>query len=40
MDFEGELEKVLEAIGIRMIISGLRFAVEKDIDALDIGFKI
>jgi len=40
MDFEGELEKVPEATGIRMIISGLRFAVEKDIDALDIGFKI
>ncbi|RLE71255.1 MAG: chromate resistance protein [Thermoprotei archaeon] len=40
MDFEDELEKVPEAKGIRMIISGLRFAVKKDMDALEIGFKI
>jgi len=40
MDFEGELENVPEGIGIRMIVSGLRFAVENDIDAINIGFKI
>jgi len=40
MDFEGELKNVPEGIGIRMIISGLRFAVKNDIDAINIGFKI
>ena len=40
MDIRGELEKVPEAKGIMMIISGLRFAAKNDFDAIEIGFKI
>ena len=40
MDIEGELEKSPEAKGIKMIISGLRFAAKDDMEALNIGFKI
>ena len=40
MDFEGGLEALPEAAGIKMVISGLRFAAASDEEALEIGFKI
>jgi len=40
MDFEGGLEALPDAAGIKMVISGLRFAAASDEEALEIGFKI
>lgn len=40
MDFEGGLEAAPEAAGIKMVISGLRFAAASDDEALETGFKI
>ncbi len=40
MDIEGELDKVPEAKGIKMIISGLRFAAKDDSEVVNLGLKI
>ena len=39
-DIKGELEKVLEAKGIKSLLTGLRFMTKDDYETLEIGMKI
>jgi len=39
-DIEGELEKAPEAVGIKALLSGLRFMTENDYETLEMGVNI
>jgi len=39
-DIEGEIDKVPEARGIRMVFDGLRFITENDYETIELGMKI
>jgi len=40
VDIEGELDKVPEARGIRMVLEGLRFITRDDRETIELGMKI
>lgn len=39
-DIEGEIDKVLEARGIKALFSGLRLVTKDDYETLELGFRI
>ncbi|OYT48170.1 MAG: chromate resistance protein [Desulfurococcales archaeon ex4484_42] len=39
-DIEGEIDKVLEARGIKAVFNGLRFITKDDYETLELGMKI